>query len=151
MKVFSIVKRLEYSLVAILSAAIMTLVYIYTQNFGNWNNVSLWINVMPWYNKILFPIFVALFGITMAYQVYLWRQPKSCPIGQKAKGAGTSSVATISAFFVAQCPACASLGTILLPASVAIYLVGFGWAINLVSIGLMLFTLNYLGGFDKRG
>jgi len=147
MKVVSVVKNLKYSLVAILSAALMTVVYIYTQVAGNWDNVGLWINVMPWYNKILFPIFVALFGITMAYQAYLWGQPKACSIGQKAGGAGTSSIATVSSFFVSQCPACTSLGAALLPVGAATFLAQIGPYLNILSIGLMLFTLHYLGGF----
>ncbi len=150
MKVFSVVKNIKYSLVAILSASIMTAVYIYTQVAGNWDNVGLWINVMPWYNKILFPIFVALFGITMAYQIHLWREPKACPIGRKAKGAGTSSVATISSFFVSQCPACTSLGAVLLPVGAATFLTQIGPYLNILSITLMLFTLNYLGGFKRE-
>ena len=150
MKVFSVVKNLEYSLAAVLSAAIMAAVYIYTQVAGNWDNVGLWINVMPWYNKILFPIFVALFGITMAYQIHLWREPKACPIGQKATGAGTSSVATVSSFLVSQCPACTSLGAALLPVGAATFLAQIGPYLNILSIGLMLFTLNYLGGFKRE-
>jgi len=52
-------------------------------------------------------------------------------------------------FFVAQCPACASLGVLFLPVSVIGVLTQFGWLINLLGIGLLLFAINYLGGFKK--
>jgi len=50
---------------------------------------------------------------------------------------------------VAQCPACASLGVLFLPVSVIGVMTQYSWLINLVGIGVLLFTVNYLGGFKK--
>ncbi|MBI4171056.1 MAG: hypothetical protein HY514_05125 [Candidatus Aenigmarchaeota archaeon] len=150
MRVFAVVRKFEYALIAALSAIIMASIYIYTQVLGNLQNVDLWITIIPWYNAALFIIFVALFGLTVSYQIYLWRQPKVCSINQKTSAAGTSSAATLAAFFVAQCPACASLSALLLPVGAATFLSKASTVINIISIALMLFTLYYLGAFKGQ-
>ncbi len=149
MKILNVIRMPKYALLSIASALVMAFVYIYTQVLGNLGNVDIWIRIIPWYNALLFIIFVALFGITLSYQVYVWRQPKACSIKKKTKGAGASSLATIAAFFVAQCPACASLGALLLPIGTVTFLAQISPAVNLISIGIMLFTIRYLGGFGK--
>ncbi|MDZ4256934.1 MAG: hypothetical protein U1C71_04955, partial [archaeon] len=65
----------------------------------------------------------------------------------KVTGSGISGVGTLGIFLVAQCPACASLGAFFLPVG-AIAFIGQNtvW-LNLLSIGLILFTLHYLGAF----
>jgi hypothetical protein len=150
MKITEVLKMKRYLALAIMSSAVMSLIYIYTQVLGIVENIDLWLTVIPWYNAALFIIFAALFGITFAYQVYLWKQPKVCAIGTKAKGFGTSGIGSIGLFFVAQCPACASLGALFLPISVSVVFTKFSWLITLASIGLLLFTLNYLGAFKKN-
>jgi len=150
MKVFAVMRKFEYALIAVLSAIIMAAIYIYTQVLGNLQNIDIWITIIPWYNSILFIIFVALFGLTMSYQIYLWRQTKVCSVNQKTSAVGTSSAATLATFFVAQCPACASLGALLLPVGAATFLSKASTVINIISIALMLFTLYYLGAFKRQ-
>lgn len=146
MKITEVLKIKQYLALAVGSSITMSLIYIYTQVLGIVENIDIWITIIPWYNAILFLIFAALFGITLAFQVYNWRQPKVCNI----KGsAGASGAATFTGFLVAQCPACASLGTLLLPASVFQVFVKYSPVINLASIALLLFTIHYLGGFRK--
>lgn len=142
-------RKSNYLALAIISSLTMSGIYIYTQVLGIIQNIDLWLTIIPWYNAILFIVFAALFGITLSFQVYNWRQPKVCPANAKIKGVGASSGATFGLFMVAQCPACASLGVLLLPASAVGILTQFGWLINLTAIGLLLFTINYLGGFRK--
>ncbi len=149
MKVFSVVRQPMYAIIAVASALLMAVLYIYTQVLGNLHNADIWLSIIPWYNALLFVVFVVLFGITISYQIFLWRQPKVCSVAQKTKGAGASSAATIAAFFVAQCPACASIGALLLPVGAVTFLAQASTAINVISIALMLFTLHYLGGFGK--
>ncbi|MBI4044724.1 MAG: hypothetical protein HY392_03370 [Candidatus Diapherotrites archaeon] len=48
-----------------------------------------------------------------------------------------------------RCPACASLGSLFLPISAISVITEFSRLINLASIGLLLFNINYLGGFKK--
>jgi|SRR3989338_5756876 len=150
MKVISVVSQPLYAAIGIVSALLMSVVYLYSQVLGNLHNIDIWIKIIPWYNALLFVVFVVLFGMTISYQVYMWRQPKACSVAQKTKGAGASSAATIAAFFVAQCPACASLGAVLLPVGAVAFIAQAGTAINIISIALMLFTLHYLGGFRKK-
>lgn len=150
MKIVEVLKIRKYLLIAIISSLIFTSVYIYTQVLGILENLDLWFTVIPWYNAVLFVIFAALFGVALSFQVYNWKQPKVCSIGGKAKSVGASSSATFLGLFVAQCPACASLGVLLLPATVFTSIfVKYNTVINLLSIGLLLFTLNYLGAFRK--
>jgi len=149
MKIIEVLKMKRYLALAVLSSLVMSIIYVYTQVLGNLRNVDLWLTIIPWYNAILFTIFSILFGITFAYQVYLWKQPKVCAISTKAKGAGTGSIGTFGTFLIAQCPACASLGALFLPISVTVTLTKFSWLINLASIGLLLFTLRYLGAFKR--
>ena len=149
MKIVEVLRIKKYLVLSVVSSIVMSLIYVYTQVLGNIHNIDLWLTIIPWYNAILFVTFSILFGITFAYQIYLWKQPKVCAIGTKAKGAGAGSIGTLSTFLVAQCPACASLGALFLPISVTVTLTKFSWLINLAPIGLLLFTLLYLGAFKK--
>ena len=149
MRILKVLQKPNYLVFAVVSSLVMSGIYIYTQVLGIIENIDLWLTVIPWYNAVLFVVFAALFGIALSFQVYNWRQPKVCPTNTKVKGIGTSSGATFGLFFVAQCPACASLGVLFLPVSVIGVLTQFGWLINLLGIGLLLFAINYLGGFKK--
>lgn len=146
MKVIRVLRQRTYAAIAVVSSLLLSFVYIYTQVLGNLNNLDLWFAIIPWYNAILFVIFAALFGITLAFQVHNWRQPKVCNV---KGGAGASGAATFTGFLVAQCPACASLGALLLPASIFHVFVIFSPVINIISIALLLFTIHYLSGFKK--
>lgn len=146
MKLTEVLKMPKYLLVAVASATVMSIVYMYTQVLGNLANLDIWISTAPKHNLALFIVFAALFGITLSYQVYVRQQPKTCDI-RKSSAAG--GVGTFLTFLVAQCPACASLGALFLPVSaVAFFTIYSSW-INLIGIGLLLFTLNYLGAFKK--
>ncbi len=149
MRILKILRKSNYLALAIISSLGMSLLYIYTQVLGIVQNIDLWLTIIPWYNAILFISFAILFGMAFSFQIYNWRQPKVCPANAKVKSVGASSGATFGLFMVAQCPACASLGVLLLPASAIGILTQFGWLINLFGIGLLLFTINYLGGFKK--
>lgn len=148
MKIFSAMKNPKYLALAAVSSVLFALFYIYTQVLFIVENIDLWIGVTPWYNMTLFIILAALFGTTLSFQVYSRTQPKTCRTDKKSVGA--SSSATVLSFFVAQCPACASLGALLLPSAVFVSVfVQLNSLFTLISIGLMLFTINYLGGFRK--
>lgn len=150
LKLLSVLKQPKYFLTAIFSSIAMLSIYIFTQLLGIIQNIGIWIATIPWYNAILLSIFTILFGITFAYQISLWFGAKTCPTNIKIKGTGASSIATIGAFFVAQCPACASLGALFLPISATVFLAQYSWALNILSISLILFTLNYLGAFKNN-
>ena len=150
MLVIDLLRNPRYLLIAIAASVGMSLVYAYTQVLGVVGNLELWITVMPWHNRILFAIFSALFGILTAFQLYLLRQPKVCSLPRAGGSVGANSGATFAVFLVSQCPACASIGALFLPASAILLIGNFGWAITLVGIALMLFMINYLGGFRSR-
>lgn len=150
MRLIEALKLRKYAAISVISTIVFTLVYIYTQVLGIVQNIDLWFTVIPWYNAILFITFAILFGVTLSFQIYIRKQPKVCTADNKIKGAGISSSATFLGFLVAQCPACASIGALFLPASIIVgFFTRFSALINIISIGLLLFTLNYLGAFKK--
>ncbi|MBI2173125.1 MAG: hypothetical protein HYT73_02860 [Candidatus Aenigmarchaeota archaeon] len=149
MRLIEVLKIRKYLLLAAASSIAMSLFYVYTQVLGIIENIDIWLAVLPWHNAILFPMFSALFGMTLAYQVYLWKQPKTCAVGMKAAGIGAGSGGTFGLSMVSQCPACASLGALFLPASLTAAFAQFSWVINLAAILMMLFTLRYLGAFKN--
>ena len=149
-KALTVLKRPRYLAIAIISTVLMAAIYIYSQVLGIIENIDLWFKIIPWYNALLFATFAILFGITLSYQIYVWRQPKTCKISNKVGSAGASSSSVTGIFLVAQCPACASLGTLFLPLSIITFLTKFSWLINLIGLGILLFTINYLGGFKRE-
>ena len=151
MKLIKVLKKPKYLALAAVSAIIMAALYIYTQVLGIIENIDIWFSILPLHSAILFSVFLILFGITFSFQVYTWFQPKTCSIGRKVGGAGSSGAGTAGLFLIAQCPACASLGALFLPVSVLGFLAQYGWLITFFTIGLLLFTLNYLGAFKKEG
>jgi len=151
MKITSVLKKPDYLALAVISSIIFVIVYVYTQLLGIIENFGVWLATIPPENGFLFIIFSVLFGITFSFQIYNWRQPKTCSLNEKVKGASSSGVGTLALFFVSQCPACASLGALFIPLSIGVYITQFSLLINAISIGLLLFTLNYLGAFKKDG
>lgn len=149
MKLLNVLSQAKYAAISVVSAAVMAVVYIYTQVLGNPHNISVWFATIPPTNLLLFLAFTVIFGITFSFQVYNWLQPKTCTINQKVGAAGSTGIGTTGLFLVAQCPACASLGSLFLPLSALTFLTEFSWLINLAGIGLLIFTINYLGGFKK--
>lgn len=150
MLVIDVLRNPRYLLIAIAASVGMSVIYAYTQVLGVVGNLELWITVMPWHNRILFAIFSALSGILTAFQLYLLGQPKVCSLPKAGGTVGANSGATFAVFLVSQCPACASIGALFLPASAILFLGNFGWAVNLIGIGMAVFMLNYLGGFRRK-
>lgn len=139
----------KYFLIAVASIVVMTALYAYSQVLGIVQNLDIWLGVMPWYNAVLFSAFAIIFGVATAYQVYVWKQPRACSISARRGGIGANSAGTFAVFMVAQCPACVSIGTLFLPFSAILFISNFGWLINIIGIAMLLFTINYLGGFKK--
>ncbi|MFY9300142.1 MAG: hypothetical protein WAO91_03000 [Candidatus Nitrosotenuis sp.] len=149
MEIIYMLRQPKYLALAVLSSLGMLALYAYSQVLGAVGNLDLWISVMPWYNKMLLSTFVVLFGMATAYQVYAWRQPKSCNLSVKGGTVGANSAGTFGVFLVSQCPACSSIAALFLPFSATLLIATYGWLINLAGIAIVLFTINYLGGFKK--
>ena len=60
MKVISVVSQPLYAAIGIVSALLMSVVYLYSQVLGNLHNIDIWIKIIPWYNALLFVEFVVL-------------------------------------------------------------------------------------------
>lgn len=145
MKLLNVLKIKKYLALAILLSVLMFSIYVYTQVLFIVENIDLWFSTVPLLNLILFIAFSGIFGMAMSYQVYLWKQPKTCSIKQSTPGAA----GTLMSFLVVQCPACASLGALFLPVSAIAVLTVLSVPITLLSISLLLFTIFRLGGFKK--
>jgi len=149
MKVIEVMKTMKYFIIAAVSSAAFAAAYLYTQVLGIVQNLDIWFSIVPAINLVLFIVISVLFGVTLSYQIYSWRQPRTCAINKRA--IGTGSAGTFAGFLVAQCPACASLGALFLPSSVFLTVfMKYGTLINITSIGLLMFTLHYLGAFRKE-
>lgn len=143
---FDVLRTRKYAAIAVLSAAAFFAIYVYSQVLFIAENLDVWFASVPRANLVLSLLFAALFGATLSYQVYLRGQPKTCSLKKSGSVFGTS---TFIGMLVAQCPACASLGALFLPAGAFAFVSSNSTLINFVSIGLMLFALNYLGAFRK--
>ena len=148
-KIWHVLRQPANAALAILLMAGILLVYVYSQVLGNLQNVDVWVGNLVWPRAALLGGFVLLFGVTMTYQIDLWRGPRTCSVQKQAKGTGASGLSTIGIFLVAQCPACASLGALFLPISVVSFFGQYAEWLNAVSIILMLFALHYLGAFER--
>lgn len=149
MKLGRVLRQPFYAGVGILSSMLMLGLYVYTQVLGNLANVDIWLANVPRNHALFLGVFVILFGITFAYQVYLWRQPKACSTNKKIQGGSASGIGTLGIFLIAQCPACASLGALFLPVSAISFFSEYAVELNLLSIGLLLATLYHLGAFER--
>ena len=147
MRLLEMLRKPAYAAIAAVSAAALAIFYIYTQVLGIVENIDIWLAIIPWHNAILFAVFAIIFGLSVAFQIYA-RRYKVCDISS-VKRLGAGGPAAIVPFFIAQCPACASLGALFFPISVTTVLAQLSWLITLASIGLLLFLLNYLGAFRK--
>lgn len=143
-------QRPHYLMLALVSSIIFLIIYIYSQVLGNLQNVHVWLANVSLVQAILLIIFVALFGITFAYQVFLYTSPKLCSREKRTHATGFHGIGTIGIFLVAQCPACASLGALFLPIGAITFFTQYAVWLNLLSIGLLLFTLHYLGAFQSK-
>jgi len=147
MIIADVMRTRRYFSVAVVAALLFAAVYIYAHLLGIVGNIDVWIMSMPLLNRLFFVAFSALFGITISFQIYTWRQPKVCVT---KKSVGASGAATFIGMFVAQCPACASLGALLLPAGAAAFVVHNGIWLNAIAAALLLFTIFHLGGLRSN-
>ncbi len=147
MRLLGVLYSPNYTIIALVSFLVMMGIYIYTQVLGNLSLVDVWLANVPPLHALLLLAFAILFGLTFAYQVYLWNSPQVCSPVLRAKGSSVSGIGTLGIFLVAQCPACASLGALFLPVGALTILAEYTVWLNILSIFLMLFTLHYLGAF----
>ena len=150
MKLLNTLLKPKYLLLAIASAIAMASLYVYSQVLFILENVGVWLANVPALHALLLAIFVALFGITFAYQASLWIEPNACAAKKRLNASGAGGIGTIGIFLIAQCPACASLGALFLPLSAITFIGVYTIPLNMLSIALLAFTLYYLGAFERK-
>ena len=146
MKIAKVLVMPKYSAIAAVSSLLFVAAYVYIQVLGILDNFLFWFTAVPAANLTVFIAFSVLFGTAISYQAYLRSLPKTCSLKESATA--TSSLG-IAGLFISACPACASLGIFLLPASALAFIANYVIYLNLAGIAALLFVLNYLGGFRK--
>ncbi len=156
MRIFRALRKRGYFLLAIISAVVMFFVFplLQVQATGGLQNLDLWYKVIPLQNLILVAVFSIIFGAFLSFQVYNFRL-KTCPVENKAASATGGGVASVLGFFVPACPACISIVTLLLPASLGISVAGFLLKYSSLLLAasslLLIFGIYLLGGFIREG
>ncbi|MBI2675175.1 MAG: hypothetical protein HYX24_01855 [Candidatus Aenigmarchaeota archaeon] len=145
-KLAEVLRQRKHAAIAVLAALLFFSIYVYSQVLFIAENLDIWFAHVPITNLFLLLLFSIIFGAALSYQLYVWKLPKTCDTRKSAGATGTSAMIGL---FIAQCPACASLGALFLPASAFAFFSPYSTILNLVSITLLLLTLNYLGAFQK--
>ena len=154
MRIFDVLKRKSYFAVAAVSAILMLIVFplIQVQASGGLQNIDLWFKVIPIQNLTLVIIFSIIFGAFLAFQIYNLKS-KVCSIENKAASAAGGGLASLLGILVPACPACISIITLLLPASLGISIasifIKYSTILLSTSILLLLLGIYLLGGFKK--
>jgi hypothetical protein len=148
MRLFDALKQPTYLLLSVGISITFMFAYIYLQIQGIMENFFFWFTTVPYLNLAVFMTFTLIMGAAFSYQVYLRKNPKMCAI-DITKSTGATSSLGFASFFISACPACASLGLFLLPASALAFIASYGVYINLLGIGMLLFVIYYLGGFKN--
>ncbi|MBI4020021.1 MAG: hypothetical protein HY367_01705 [Candidatus Aenigmarchaeota archaeon] len=142
--IINVLKTGKYGAIALVSSALMLVVYPYVQTLGT--NIDLWFVVITPLNMALYVIFSALFGPLLALQAYNLKQPKAC----KIKSGGSGVFSSVISFSAIQCPGCVSAVSLFLPISATTFLATYNAWLTLASIALLLAGIYFLGGFKKN-
>ncbi len=101
------------------------------------------------FNSILYIIFSILFGIFISMYLYS-RRNKCTSCDLKTTTRHTSGfIGSFLGFVLGVCPACFSFIGFLLPLSTSIFLTTYTPFFTLLSIAIIIISINKLGGFKK--
>lgn len=95
-------------------------------------------------NSVLYTTFSILFGMFISLYLYSKNTCIDCK-KEARKGFGGTALG----FFVGVCPACFSFVGFLLPLGGSLFLTAYAPLFILASIGIMVFSINKMGGFRK--
>lgn len=95
-------------------------------------------------SSIPYVVFSILFGMFISLYLYSKNKCIDCKPGAKA-GIGGSTLG----FVLGVCPACFSFIGFLLPLSGSIFLTAYSPLFMIVAIGIILFSINKMGGFKN--
>lgn len=98
-------------------------------------------------NSILYIVFSILFGIFIS--LYLYSRNKCIKCDLKPTHSTSGFVGSFLGFILGVCPACFSFIGFLLPLSTSIFLTTYTPFFTLLSIAIIIFSINKLGGFKK--
>jgi len=153
MRIVSVVKNKRYLGIAVLSALGIGLFLPLAQTGFKPDNILAWYLTLadrP-LNTGLYIVFSSLFGLLVSLQLYNKHICKTCNIKMDNKKA--TSFGGLGAFFgfaLGVCPACIGLIGLLLPLTVSITLTNYSWLFMGIAIAIMLASLKFLGGLDKK-
>ena len=154
MRILNVLKNKKYLWLAIISGLVTLVVFplLQVQASGGLQNLDLWFSVIPLSILILVVVFSLLFGIFLSFQIFNLKS-KVCDARQKVTSATGGGFAAMLGVLVPACPACVSIITLFLPASIGISVAGFflQYSTYLLSGSIMLLLggIYLLGGFKK--
>lgn len=96
-------------------------------------------------NSLLFIIFSLLFGGLISLQVFNLER-KVC---DNKSGVKTGIFGVVFGSLVGICPACIGLVGLILPLGASLWLTYYGWVFMLVAIGIMIYSIYRIGGFER--
>jgi hypothetical protein len=99
-------------------------------------------------NSFLYIVFSILFGLFIS--MYLYSQHKCTTCNTKTNSHSASGfIGSVLGFLLGVCPACFSFVGFLLPLSTSIFLSTYTPFFTLLSIAIIIFSINKLEGFKK--
>ncbi|MGI9011714.1 MAG: hypothetical protein ACR2F1_11085 [Nitrososphaeraceae archaeon] len=99
-------------------------------------------------NSILYIVFSILFGIFISMYLYSRNKCIKCDL-KKTYHSTSGFIGSFLGFMLGICPACFSFVGFLLPLSTSIFLTTYTPFFTLLSIAIIIFSINKLGGFKK--
>ena len=99
-------------------------------------------------NSILYIVFSILFGIFISMYLYSRNKCTKCDL-KTTYHSSSGFVGSFLGFMLGVCPACFSFVGFLLPLSTSIFLTTYTPFFTLLSIAIIIFSINKLGGFKK--
>ncbi len=149
MKLLEVLKSRNYAYIALISSLGMALIYPYLQvalNGGIYNYLFWFENILSTsiLNFILYLIFSLLFGVSVSFSIYSWKN-RACNIKAISSGSFGGTLAVLTS----QCSACISLASFILPATAVTALALYNTMFNFVSISAILLAIHLMGGFRK--
>ena len=150
MKLFQVISTPFYFVTFAVAAIVLLALYVFIHLIGIVQNFDVWLADLPWFNAVFLLLFSVLFGLAFSFQVYIWKSPKTCSVKKRIHGGALHSIGTVGALLIAQCPGCATFTALFLPVSAIGFLTQFSLLLNFITIGLLVFTLHYLGAFSAE-
>lgn len=154
MHIVHILQQKQYVVLAILFSGFMLFLYPFVQTIPQGlNNFWFWFSLLTPVTWILYVTYSLLFGVTCASFIWRWKEKRCntvCALMPSTTGKAWGAIGTFVGVILPQCASCVSIATIFFPLSFAIFLVKYNVWVMLLSDGLLVLALYFLGAFKQH-